>query len=142
MNAAQLIKKHEGLRLKPYQCTEGRWTVGYGHNLDSHREPVPEIISLQEAEDYFEADLAAAIHACVLLVPGWDLLDDVRQAVMIDMAFNLGPFGLENFKNMLTAISEKDWQLAALEMLNSRWAGQVDNRAIELARMMETVEWT
>lgn len=26
-----LIKRFEGLRLAPYQCEAGRWTIGYGH---------------------------------------------------------------------------------------------------------------
>jgi lysozyme len=137
----EMIRRHEGLRLKPYQCTEGRWTVGYGHNLESHNETIPEYITLQEAEDYFEKDLAEAMNACSLVVPGWDLLDDIRQAVLIDMAYNLGRAGLKNFVNMLAAIVEEDWKLAAIAMLNSRWAFQVGKRAIELSRMMESGEW-
>ena len=26
---------HEGLRLKPYKCTSGALTIGYGRNLDA-----------------------------------------------------------------------------------------------------------
>lgn len=34
--AAQLIRKHEGLRLAPYFCQAGRLTVGYGHVILPH----------------------------------------------------------------------------------------------------------
>ena len=30
-NGLQLIKKHEGLRLRAYQCPAMVWTIGYGH---------------------------------------------------------------------------------------------------------------
>ncbi|MCP4280350.1 MAG: lysozyme, partial [Alteromonas sp.] len=33
---AQLIAQHEGLRLKPYKCTAGKITIGYGRNLDDN----------------------------------------------------------------------------------------------------------
>lgn len=141
MNARDLIKRHEGLRLVPYRCSENHWTVGYGHNLDSHGEPIPEIITLGQAEEYFEEDFEQAELACELVVPGWELLDDVRQAVLIDMAFNLGREGLRKFKNMLAAVAERHWLAASLAMMNSRWAVQVGRRADELSAMMESGNW-
>jgi len=30
---AKILKRHEGLRLKPYRCPGGMWTIGYGRNL-------------------------------------------------------------------------------------------------------------
>lgn len=136
-----MLRRHEGLRLKPYQCTEGRWTVGYGHNLDSHGEDIPEIITVKQAEDYLDADIRTAIGDCAAYIGVFWSLDPVRQAVLINMAFNLGIKGLLKFKNMLEAISTQDWQMASLAMVNSRWAMQVKGRAHELARMMRTGEW-
>ena len=54
------------------------------------------------------------------------------------MAFNLGVPRLCKFKNMWAAIHEKDFDTAAEEMLDSRWAEQVKGRATELAEMMKT----
>ena len=39
MTVYELIKKHEGERLKPYKCTAGKWTVGVGFNFDDNKLP-------------------------------------------------------------------------------------------------------
>ena len=39
MNMERLTEtliRHEGLRLEPYRCTEGKLTIGVGHNLDDN----------------------------------------------------------------------------------------------------------
>ena len=58
--------------------------------------------------------------------------------IIVDMAFNLGVPRLSNFKKMWAAIHENNFEEAAKEMLDSRWARQVGRRAIELARWMRT----
>ena len=67
-------------------------------------------------------------------------LDAVRQAVIANMAFNLGFAGLMGFKNMWAAIGRRDWESASEEMLNSKWARQVGVRAVELSEIMQTGE--
>ena len=57
------------------------------------------------------------------------------------MAFNLGLSGLMSFKKMIAAIEVGDFETASYEMLNSKWANQVTNRAHELAEQMLTGEW-
>ena len=51
---------------------------------------------------------------------------------MANMCFNLGVTRLLKFKKFLTAIESKDWDNAAAEMMDSRWAVQVGPRAIRL----------
>ena len=65
-------------------------------------------------------------------------LDQVRQDVLIDMAYNLGFFGLSTFKNTLAYIANGNYDKAADNMLKSKWATQVKGRAEELAEMMRT----
>ena len=65
-------------------------------------------------------------------------LDDVRQRVLLDMAFNLGVVGLLSFKRTLGVIEAGRYELAAAMMLDSKWAGQVGQRAERLSRMMAT----
>jgi lysozyme len=67
---------------------------------------------------------------------GFQELSEDKKAVLVNMAFNLGVNGLLKFKNMLAAVTEERWEDASSEMLNSRWADQVGNRAIELAEAM------
>ena len=68
-------------------------------------------------------------------------LDEIRQRVIIDMAFNIGVPRLNKFVKMWKAIDNKDFPSAKIEMLDSRWAKQVGNRAVRLSNAMETGEW-
>jgi len=55
----------------------------------------------------------------------------------MDMAFNMGVPRLCKFKKMWAAIYAGDYNTAAIEMLDSRWATQVGTRAIKLSKAME-----
>jgi lysozyme len=137
---------HEGLRLTPYRCTAGKLTVGVGHNLEADggdaglilRRPVmmDTEITKDEAMLLLEHDIACTLPGIQRLIPSWDSLSDNRQHVMMDMAFNLGLHGLSKFRRVLDAIEAKDFDQAAYQMLQSRWAGQVGKRAERLARSM------
>ena len=52
------------------------------------------------------------------------------------MMFNLGKTRLSKFVKMRDAIEDHDYNRAAKEMLDSKWADQVGNRAVELAELM------
>uniref|UniRef100_A0A7V2F643 Lysozyme n=1 Tax=Rhodothermus marinus TaxID=29549 RepID=A0A7V2F643_RHOMR len=132
----RMLIVHEGLRLKPYRDAVGKLTIGYGRNLEDVG------ISLEEAELMLEHDLDRAIQAAKEVVPGFDVLDEVRQAVLVNMAFNIGRAGLASFKRMRAALALGDFERAASEMLDSLWARQVGRRAQELAEMMRTGQWT
>ena len=57
------------------------------------------------------------------------------------MAFNLGIPRLCKFVKMWNAIESKDYKLASVEMLSSRWAEQVKTRAQILSRAMKDGEF-
>ena len=132
--AARLLKRHEGFRARPYQDTVGKLTVGYGRNLDDVG------ITEAEATHLLWNDLEAAAAALASKLPWWDTLDAVRQTVLICMAVNMGVRGLLTFQRTLTLIADRHFEEAAVEMLRSKWATQVGERARELARMMHTGE--
>jgi len=117
------------------------WTVGYGHNLEAHNEPIPKLITQQEAEDYLSQDIQSAVNDCINSIPCFANLDSVRQAVLVDMCFNLGIKGLLGFKQTLTYVSNGEYEQAASQMLLSKWAKQVTWRAERLAKQMRTGEW-
>jgi lysozyme len=125
----QLIR-HEGLRLKPYLCPAGYLTIGIGHNLDVNG--ISEFI----CDLIFYEDAAKATDAVRELYPNFEELSDARQRALIDMCFNLGRGGLAGFKKMRAAILAGDFKRAASEMIFSKWAAQVKQRAITLANMM------
>jgi lysozyme len=55
------------------------------------------------------------------------------------MMFNLGMSRLGMFKRFLAAIENRDWQKAADEMADSKWARQVPNRSGRLIKRMEAL---
>jgi len=135
-----LIKKHEGLKLHSYRDTEGKLSIGYGHNLDAHGDRDPGVITIDQAEKYLNDDIAEATAQCSKII-GWDQLNEARRAVLIDMCFNLGYGGLLQFKRMLHWIAKGYYQQAALEMADSVWALQVGKRAKELSEIMSRGEF-
>lgn len=127
--AAELIKKHEGLRLKPYKCTAGKLTIGYGRNIEDNG------ISAYEADMLLNDDIQNCYAQCIKF-PFWNKLNEVRQAVLLDMCYNLGFARLNGFKKMLKALGRLDYKTAAKEMLDSKWARDVKSRSTELAELM------
>ena len=148
--------KHEGLKLQVYKDTLGIDTIGIGRNLEDRG------ISDQELEDLdipnmdviyeygiTEADAVYLAQNDVQIVeeellrahPCVDRLDSVRQLILMDMAFNMGVPRLCKFQKMWNAIHEEKYDVAAKEMLDSRWANQVKSRAIKLANAMHNGEF-
>ena len=131
-NIFDLLKRHEGLKLTVYKDIMGISTIGYGRNLEGRG------ISISEAELMLDNDIADCMAQLRVNLPYFDLLDSVRQDVLIDMIFNLGLAGLQKFKMTLTHVQHGDFAFAANAMLDSHWAKQVGKRAIELSEMMKT----
>jgi lysozyme len=129
----QLIR-HEGLELKVYKCTAGIETIGIGRNL------VDRGVTEEEARYLCNNDIEIVEHELIRSFPFVADLDDVRLRVLLDMAFNIGVPRLRGFAKMWAAVEEGDYEQAAIEMLDSKWAKQVKTRAYTLARMMETGE--
>ena len=129
------LKEHEGFRAHPYKDTVGKWTIGYGRNLDDVG------ISQEEAEQLLRNDINTAILAVKMLVPRFNNMTDIRKEVLVNMVFNMGPTRLAGFRKMLAAIEEEEWGKAAEEMLDSQWALQVKRRAHELAFAMQENRW-
>lgn len=135
MNKKKMIAQlrlHEGERLKPYRCTAGKLTIGVGRNLDDRG------ITSDESAYLLNNDIDSHWIELLEHLPWVETLDEVRQRVMLDMAFNLGISGLLTFRRTLGHIKAGDYALASSAMLNSLWAKQVGQRAKRLAAMMKT----
>ena len=128
------IRLHEGVEKKVYLDTEGIETIGVGRNLRDRG------LSEDEIDLLLDNDIAICEEELLNNFEWYAELDEVRKRVLIDMAFNLGMPKLKQFAKMLGAIENKDWVNVASEMLDSRWAEQVGNRASRLSEMMETGE--
>lgn len=128
------IRQAEGLRLKPYTDTVGVLTVGFGRAIGRVG------ISRDEAEHLLANDIVRVLKGLDLTMPWWRGLDDVRQRALAEMAFQLGLDGLLNFRRMRAALMDGDYERAADEALDSKWAAQTPNRARRVAAMIRTGE--
>lgn len=136
MDAISHLKRSEGLRLKAYQDSEGVWTIGYGRNLQALR------ISQEQAEEWLMEDYRTARYETDTLMKEWGiLLDQIRKEVLIEMMFNLGYSRLRKFRLMLSSLADRDYEQAAAQMLDSKWATQVHGRAHRLAAVMRSGSW-
>jgi lysozyme len=130
--ASEWVKRHEGLRLKPYRCTAGKLTIGYGRNLEDRG------ITIDEANNLLRTDLRLAYtDARELAGTAWETMSERRKAVLVDMSYNLGRWRLSRFVQMWAAIRAGDYVRASREMKSSVWATQVGGRAAFLASVME-----
>lgn len=126
---AEDLKAEEGFSEHCYMCTAGAHTIGYGRNIDANGG-----IGITEAEaDYLlRNDIMRTIEEVRSRFEWFDELDDVRRSVVVQLAFQLGITRLSKFKLMLAAVAEGDYERAADELLDSRFARQVPARADRL----------
>jgi lysozyme len=130
------LTRDEDLRLTVYRCPAGRLTIGIGRNLEDRG------ITAEEARYLARNDIAAVAAELDQQLPWWRELDEVRQRVILNMAFNLGVDGLlpggkkPGFPQTLELVRTGQYLEAAQAMLKTRWAKQVGARAQRLALMM------
>ncbi len=128
----EMLIRHEDLRLKPYRDTVGKLTIGVGRNLDDFGLTKEEVLVL------LHNDILRVLQEVKKAFPWYLRLNAARQNVVLNMVFNLGLYRFLGFKKTIGAIQSKNWDLAAKEMLDSKWANQVGRRAQELAKIMKT----
>lgn len=134
------LRRDEGVRYAPYNDTMGIQTVGVGHNMKACPLPAGWKAPLTDAQvdTLLAADIESVRKALDARLPWWSTLDDVRQRVLANMAFNMGIQGLLGFKNTLAAVQAGRYADAAQGMAASAWARQVGARAARLAQAMKT----
>jgi lysozyme len=133
----QSVKKHEGYRNKVYLDTLGKRTVGVGHLCVEDFWEDDKEYSEEMLMNILKDDLKNAIEGAERLLKDCPVLDDLAKEIIIEMVFQLGETGVSKFKNMLKALEEgPDYQTAAIEMLDSKWAKQTPNRAAAMSAEM------
>jgi lysozyme len=141
--AEELLIEEEGRRAQPYWDNLGFVTGGIGHLLDPRKPcPLPEaVIDLLFDHDFKEKSAQAQ------QIPGFMRLNEIQQAALISMVFQLGfePFdgdGFKDFRDMMAALARGDVKRAAAEGLDSKWAKKdTPRRAQRQMKMLETGVW-
>ena len=119
----EMLIKNEGMKLHPYQCTANKTTIGVGRNLTDNG------ITSAEAEQMLANDMDNVFADLDRNIPFWQSLPYNVRLVLCDMCFNLGIKRLCRFTKMLEAMEERDFELAAEELIDSNYAKQVKKRA-------------
>ena len=134
------LRRDEGVLYVEYLDSRGFPTTGVGHNLQAV--PLPAgwtyPLSDDQVNSLLNHDLNVAFAGLDLHHPWWRQMDEVRQRVIVNMAFNMGETRLDTFVNTLHEMQTGDYLGAAAGMSASAWAGQVGNRATRLITAMRT----
>ena len=147
------ITKHEGKRNKVYLDTKQIPTIGVGFNLKRSDAKAKiekvganyqnilngkQLLTHKQIDLLLTDDINTAITDAKNFITNFDELPIQAKMVIVDMAFNLGAERLNKFQKLKAALEKNNYKVAALEMQNSRWYGQVKNRGKELVELMKS----
>jgi len=125
----QDLRRDEGVCEKPYRDTVGKLTAGVGRNMDDVG------LRPEEIQLMLKNDVADAAYDLDTRYPWWRTMTPARQNALANMCFNLGIVRLSGFKSMLAHLAKGQYDQAATEALNSKWATQVGDRAQRIAEL-------
>lgn len=137
-NVRQQLIELEGRERSAYQDHLGYWTIGVGRLIDKRKGGC---LSDEEIDFLLDNDIKRVKTQIRAALPWFDRLNEPRQAVLINMAFQMGLEGLLGFKNTLAAVRDERYEHAANLMLQSLWAKQTPSRAKRMSHQMSTGEW-
>lgn len=135
----EMITVHEGKRRFAYRCTSNAITIGVGRNIDPNKGGIG--LSDDEIAYMLSNDIERVKKELTGAFSWFEFLNEARQAAMIDMGFNMGLPRLKKFTKALGFMSIKDYDNAAREFYDSRWADQVGSRAVKVCKIIRTGEW-
>jgi len=129
-----MIKHHEGVRTKPYQCPALLWTVGVGHGIDPHHAKVPmadrkqlpipngwdRVLSMDEVNDILKKDLDRFEKGVLRLCPG--KLTQGQFDALVSFSFNVGLGNLQR-STIRMKVNREDFEGAAESFLDWTKAG-------------------
>ncbi len=139
------LEYDEGVINSIYKDHLGYPTFGIGHLVTAHDKEhgwsVGTDVDEDRVREVFEQDVQIVLSDCEKLYDDFYDLPEEAQLIIANMMFNMGLTRLSKFKGMKRGIDDCDWQVAADEMVDSRWYRQVTNRAERLVQRMRNVEW-
>lgn len=109
-----LIRKFEGLRLRPYLCPARVWTIGYGHTG-------PDVfdgcnpISVEHAEMLMSKDVASFVKSALRLSPVLANHPN-KMCAIADFCYNLGS-GRYKISTLRKRVNAEDWEGAVVELM-------------------------
>ena len=135
-----IIKRHEGVRYRPYKDSLGLWTVGVGHLIGDGRSLPPEMnreFTPQEVDTMFEQDYSKHANAAER-IPGYDKMNKNGKTGLIDLTFNMGPKWYTSWPNFTKQIAAGDTGAASQNLRGSKWFTQVGERGPDDVALIES----
>lgn len=126
------LVEEEGIRCKPYPCSSGKLTIGVGRNIEDTG------ITVEEAFYLLDNNIKEGYLSARRLIKDFDSIDEVRQAAIISMIFQLGEVGFSKFHTTIRHLNSRDYDAAATSASQSLWARQTPERAKRVAEMIRT----
>ena len=135
---ADQLAKHEGVKRFAYKCPAGKWTIGVGRNIDEDGG-----LGLSDGEIYtlLNNDIQRTDEELTNAFRFYEDLDRGRKDAMINICFNIGLPRLRGFRLALKLMETQDYPEASVEFLDSLWASQVGQRALDIAHMIQHGEY-
>lgn len=133
------LRRDEGQRPLAYQDHLGYWTIGVGRLIDSRKPGAG--LRPDEIDYLLRNDINDRVAALTKALPWFVKLDEARQGVLLNMAFQMGTAGLLAFRQTLGLVRDGKYTEASEQMLKSKWAEQTPARAKRLSEQMKTGEW-
>ena len=132
----ETLKIDEGVKYEIYKDHLGYPTFGIGHLIvesdEEYDQPVGTGVHIDRVNEAFDEDVAVMVDEAKKLFPDLEDLPEEAQQVIVNMTFNMGRPRLSQFKKFIAGVNAGDWEKAAVEMMDSRWAKQVGSRAERL----------
>ena len=130
------LKVDEGVKYEIYNDHLGYPTFGIGHLIvesdEEYGQPVGTGIHEDRVNEAFDKDVSVMVDEAKKIFSDFDNLPEEAQQVIVNMTFNMGRPRLSKFKKFIAGVEAGDWEKAAVEMMDSRWATQVGARAERL----------
>lgn len=156
-----LLEFEEGWKSKPYLCSEGYPTVGFGFKIGPKGASLsyyPFTLPRTAGEVWMRCILDDMVHRIdtekayidirkalnklrSLTAPGVSDYADPRICVLLSMCYQMGVDGVAAFKTTLGHIATASFGNAKSGMLASKWARQTPHRAARHADTMLKGNW-
>ena len=151
-NYYDMLSLNEGNKPKVYKDSKGNRTIGIGFNLEDSanrkflkREGIDinelfngRKLSENETRTLYNHSLTQAFKDAQSYDPNFAKRPEAVKMTLVDMAFNLGLTRLNKFKDMKSGLMNNDYNVAADEMIDSKWYKQVKSRGPRMVQVMRS----
>jgi lysozyme len=151
-NYFDMLVLNEGNKSTVYKDTKGIDHIGIGFNLEDNANRkflkkeginINELLGGRKLTDrenkiLYNRSLTQAFKDAQSYDPNFAKRPEAVKMTLVDMAFNLGLTKLNKFEKMKTGLMNNDYNVAADEMIDSKWYKQVNDRGPRMVQVMRS----